>query len=302
MIHIYLAIHNTVMMVIQEDLWLISKIIIKNYNRIDKVMYDNQFKGKWFMSEGMPGSTDDAKYYSDYIYTLQHESSYCKGYNLWTIDNLLNPDNNLYKKIFKHKNNFYDFSDLGRQILPTPPPPPLKIAWDNGSITTASGEITKEGKTIPEIYKEFTTTKIYDFSWINLIEQHNTSNILQNYGISVEKSSDMITYTFGEGIYKVNQQIWLSRNTTIKGANIVNKPFQTPLRDLPTLSGNISQHTIFMAVTPDGSGCFNNQDNCSGITQKGKNRHPLLSDAGIYNPIIDKDMKIGFLLNNNTHL
>lgn len=184
----------------------------------------------------------------------------------------------------------------------------LTIPWDN------------EKNHISHVYDQFNSNKISpDADWIDLIEQHDIKykeelshkyNIKLSYdssnGLFINSEKDdiiesdkstMITYTFGAGIYKVNQQIWLSPNTTIKGANKVNETFKEPLDTIPKLSGKLNEHTIFLTIEESGDNCYNHmdKDECN-ISKKGKKRNKKNSFK------VDKYKKPGFLLNTNVHL
>ena len=172
---------------------------------------------------------------------------------------------------------------------------------------------------IRNLYKKFKQPQIHDPSWIDLIEQkvdisdqlspynitvvkgpsdHDSSNSgytpSHEHFITTSKQSNIITYKFGPGIYKFNQQIWLSPNTTIKGANIVNTEFPSALtnKNIPSLSGDLINHTIFLAVNEEGS-CFTQNDvqDSDNITKKGHIRS-----------MVNKFARPGFLLNTNTTL
>lgn len=176
-------------------------------------------------------------------------------------------------------------------------------------------KITFDASNIIKVYDEF--NHFYDSSWIDLIENKITDPLKLNpYNITAKTSLDasshhyisssepMITYEFSYGIYQVNQQIWLSPNTTIIGANIPNKEFGTFTEkpDVPGLSGgSLKMHTIFSTLSGDGNPLQEGftRGHCNNLTQKGIDRENKWTEG---DPKIDKFAKLGFLLNTNTHL
>ena len=176
--------------------------------------------------------------------------------------------------------------------------------------------ITFDASNISKVYDSF-NNNFYDSSWIDLIENKITDpHLLSRYHITaktnldassyhyISSSEPMITYEFSHGIYQVNQQIWLSPNTTIIGANIPNKEFGTftEKAGVPGLSGDsLKMHTIFSTLSGDGNPLQQgfNPEYCNNLTQKGIDRENKWTKG---DPKIDKFAKLGFLLNTNTHL